>query len=230
MNVIFLIIVFLLSLWEIFQIHTKSHCVSRYRAIHHPIHKPPSPHTPSPSPHTPSPSPHTPSPSHPHRPPVDHHSSFVDAILTPTNESRKAHCVSPMSWDSKLAQSAQIWANHQKKYNECAMKHSGTPGVGENVFWMNTEGQIPSTKFLGEQAVKSWVGEESSYNYNRPGFSEKTGHFTQVVWKDSDKVGCAVSQCGNDDSNASFVVCQYLPPGNVMGEFKQNVLNSSTCK
>ena len=32
------------------------------------------------------------------------------------------------------------------------------------------------------------------YNYDKPGFSPGTGHFTQVVWKSSTHVACAVAK------------------------------------
>ncbi|KAG0318144.1 Golgi-associated plant pathoproteinsis- protein 1, partial [Podila horticola] len=34
-------------------------------------------------------------------------------------------------------------------------------------------------------AITAWYNEEKQYNYNNPGFSGATGHFTQVVWKDT---------------------------------------------
>lgn len=35
------------------------------------------------------------------------------------------------------------------------------------------------------------------YNFNTPtGFTEKTGHFTQLVWKSTTEVGCAAINCG----------------------------------
>ncbi|KAF8888246.1 CAP domain-containing protein [Infundibulicybe gibba] len=61
---------------------------------------------------------------------------------------------------------------------------------------------------------------------NNPGFSSATGHFTQVVWKGTTQVACAVANCGAGTifSQASgYVVCRYSPPGNVIGQFPQNV-------
>lgn len=49
---------------------------------------------------------------------------------------------------------------------------------------------------------------------------ELWGHFSQIVWKGTNKVGCATSHCpnglGNVGSNVSpyFTVCNYGPPGN----------------
>jgi hypothetical protein len=56
-----------------------------------------------------------------------------------------------------------------------------------------------------------------------------TGHFTQVVWKNTKKVGCAwnTKSCpGNGQANKMpfyKMVCEYDPPGNYAGQFPQNV-------
>ncbi|KAG0000640.1 hypothetical protein BGZ65_004196, partial [Modicella reniformis] len=73
-----------------------------------------------------------------------------------------------------------------------------------------------------EAAIDSWYNEVKLYNYNNPGFSMNTGHFTQVVWKGSKSVGCAKKFCAN--SNWNIYICEYDPPGNYQGEFPNNVL------
>ena len=57
-------------------------------------------------------------------------------------------------------------------------------------------------------------------------FSESTGHFTQLVWKDTTKVGCGAVHCNSNVNNGAsgwYLVCEYTPRGNVIGAFKQNV-------
>jgi hypothetical protein len=49
-----------------------------------------------------------------------------------------------------------------------------------------------------------------------------TGHFTQVVWKGSQKLGVGFAITG--DGKTLYVVAQYSPPGNYQGQFGQNVL------
>lgn len=85
-------------------------------------------------------------------------------------------------------------------------------------------------------AIDAWAVESDKYRYSPPtGFSEKTGHFTQLVWKATTDVGCGVADCSAnlDDKNGDgkavgwFLVCEYWPPGNVVGDhneyFKENV-------
>jgi len=85
-------------------------------------------------------------------------------------------------------------------------------------------------------AIDAWASESDKYKYSPPtGFSEKTGHFTQLVWKATTDVGCGVADCSANNSDNSddgkavgwFLVCEYWPPGNVVGDhneyFKENV-------
>lgn len=51
------------------------------------------------------------------------------------------------------------------------------------------------------------------------GFSMGTGHFTAMVWKATRRLGCAKGNCPGQN----LWVCQYDPPGNMMGAFPQNV-------
>ena len=70
-----------------------------------------------------------------------------------------------------------------------------------------------------------WYDEVKDYNYVRPGFSMGTGHFTQVVWKSSTEVGFGVARASN---GSYYAVGNYYPPGNMYGQFPQNVLKLGT--
>jgi hypothetical protein len=69
-------------------------------------------------------------------------------------------------------------------------------------------------------AIDGWANEESDYDYEKRKFTTEAGHFTQLVWKNTTSVGCGASDCGND---GWLLVCEYWPPGNVIGEFGGNV-------
>jgi uncharacterized protein YkwD len=60
--------------------------------------------------------------------------------------------------------------------------------------------------------------------------SPSTGHFTQVVWKDTNKIGCAIAPT-KWENGSQIVVCNYGPPGNILSEqrYKQNVLDPESC-
>ena len=78
-------------------------------------------------------------------------------------------------------------------------------------------------------AVDGWYNELSQYDFGSPGFSDATGHFTQLVWQATTSIGCAFAAGDLVDSSGVssptiFVVCEYDPPGNYAGEFETNVL------
>ncbi|GAB1520743.1 hypothetical protein RhiTH_003831 [Rhizoctonia solani] len=135
----------------------------------------------------------------------------IDAYLKGHNDIRANHGAVPLTWAPDLAAAAAKWAE------KCVWKHSqGEVGAfGEN---------LAAGSGLGATAaVKMWTDEASEYNPNNPQYS----HFTQVVWKATTEVGCAVRSCNGLLSGYSgavnFHVCEYRSPGNVIGQFAQNV-------
>ena len=77
-----------------------------------------------------------------------------------------------------------------------------------------------------QASIDDWYNEISDYNFADPGFSETTGHFTQVVWIGSTEVGCAWIDCNSATAPGYFLMCEYSPAGNVIGYFAQNVLQN----
>ncbi|KAE9404720.1 PR-1-like protein [Gymnopus androsaceus JB14] len=94
----------------------------------------------------------------------------------------------------------------------------GNPEYGENI-----AARSPNGIDVGE-GLAMWMAEASDYNYFDPTFSEDTGHFTQVVWNNTRAVACWISnQCNFLGRGTGYLVCRYDPPGNVEGEFAENV-------
>jgi glioma pathogenesis-related protein 2 len=79
----------------------------------------------------------------------------------------------------------------------------------------------PSHKVDGKAAVDSWYDEIKLYTFGAEPKVSGTGHFTQVVWKNSKLLGVGVSR---NQKNQTFVVCNYDPPGNYVGQHAENVL------
>nr|XP_020454781.1 Golgi-associated plant pathogenesis-related protein 1-like [Monopterus albus] len=128
---------------------------------------------------------------------------------------RAKHHVPPLELSSELNASAQNWANYLLAIGALQHSHSGT---GENIFC--TYGS--SRQLTGKEAVDAWYREIKDYSWHMPGFRMNTGHFTQVVWKDSTELGVGLAT----DGHRAFVVGQYLPPGNMNtpGHFQRDVL------
>lgn len=135
--------------------------------------------------------------------------SEIQAWLDAHNRYRALHGVPPVSWSPAAAASAQAWAD------TCPASHSGS-AYGENIAFA-TYAMSPG------DVVALWYSEEPDYDYNNPGFSPETGHFTQVVWKSTTEIGCGYRSGCPPPAWPHIWVCQYNPPGNYLGQFAANV-------
>ncbi|XP_060081874.1 peptidase inhibitor 16-like [Ylistrum balloti] len=122
-----------------------------------------------------------------------------------------------MSWSDELAAVAQnyaercVWSHNPSRSEAPSFSY-----VGENLF-------LTSGTYNGEGVVNSWVSEVKNYNYATLGCTSVCGHYTQVVWHDSEFVGCGAAQCGSIFGLSSgwadsiIVVCNYGKGGNYRG-------------
>jgi len=139
--------------------------------------------------------------------------SDVQTYLAAHNTVRAQHGASPLTWSNDAASKAQEWANN------CQFKHSGGSlgPFGENLAAGTGSG------YTIDSAITSWTNEVSQYDSSNP----QPSHFTQVVWKATTQVGCAVQDCSGifaaSFGLAHFYVCEYSIQGNVIGEFAENV-------
>jgi len=120
----------------------------------------------------------------------------------------------PLVWSEELAAYAKAWGEQLAKTG-CELNHRPSDGewaqqYGENLYW--SSGFAPTPK----QAVDSWGSEKPQYNggvMDDNNFA--AGHYTQMIWSNTTKVGCAIVPCGGE---AYIVVCNYDPAGNMFGE------------
>ncbi|RZC91397.1 hypothetical protein C5167_027461 [Papaver somniferum] len=142
------------------------------------------------------------------------HSIPPDAVdrhefISEHNAVRAKFSEQPLTWNSTLARYARRFAS--QRVGDCDMIHSNGP-FGENIFW-GGKYEDYSAAF----AVKSWAAETSSYNpsLNSCQMNAMCGHFTQIVWTTTKRMGCARVKCNN---GGVFAICVYDPPGNFEGE------------
>jgi len=128
----------------------------------------------------------------------------------------------PLVYSAELAAASRLWANTLQQSNQCQMEHSEGEDYGENLFWASatqwSDGRLELQKVTPAMVVDSWGSEKAYYNYadNSCKEGEMCGHYTQVVWRDTQQVGCAVAVCEN--TRQQVWVCQYLPAGNWEGK------------
>jgi len=125
----------------------------------------------------------------------------------------------PLQWDESLAATAGAWAA-QCVDNETPIglvdhnpnRSNGHPYlVGENIYGS-------SGTATAQGAVSLWAAEAANYDYasNTCAPNQFCGHYTQIVWRDTLKVGCALRICpGLEYGNT--IVCNYGPTGNFNG-------------
>jgi len=79
-------------------------------------------------------------------------------------------------------------------------------------------------RITGDEPVKNWYEGAKLYQWygGEPpgGFYPKSGNFTQLIWRGSERVGVGLAINGN----TFYVVADYDPPGNCITRFKHNVL------
>ncbi|XP_042554692.1 glioma pathogenesis-related protein 1 [Dipodomys spectabilis] len=119
-----------------------------------------------------------------------------------------------MTWEPALAQTAKAWAKHcQFKHNPQRESNLNFTSVGENI-WTGS-----LVLFSVSSAISNWYNEIQYYDFATRKCTNVCGHYTQVVWADSYKVGCAVQFCPKVSgfeqlSNGAHFVCNYGPGGN----------------
>ncbi|KAK5862362.1 hypothetical protein PBY51_017768 [Eleginops maclovinus] len=142
---------------------------------------------------------------------------FSEEVLQYHNEFRRKHQASPLKLSSKLSKEATRYA--ESLASTRILKHSAESSrgsFGENLAWASYDQS-------GKDVTDRWYDEVKQYNFNRPGFSSGTGHFTAMVWKSSNKLGVGKATASD---GSSFVVARYFPAGNItnQGHFENNVL------
>lgn len=135
---------------------------------------------------------------------LDFHNQIRNDVGTP-----------PLSWSAELSEYAQEWAVYLAD-NGCNLEHRSALGqknknYGENIYW--GKGRI----YTALDASKSWYSEIKEFKnvvLNSSNWSN-TGHYSQMVWRNTSQVGIGSAKCPN---GAYIIVANYNPPGNYMGQ------------
>ena len=129
----------------------------------------------------------------------------------------------PLVWDARLEATAQAWAQtcYAAESPPVLIDHNPNRSVG-HPFYVGENIYGSSGFATPAGAVSLWAGEVDDYTYGpygSPGTcSGVCGHYTQIVWADTRRVGCARSYCAGFEYPSS-IVCDYGPGGNYNGQY-----------
>lgn len=124
----------------------------------------------------------------------------------------------PVTWDPTLAEVAFAYASRCEGADKVLIDHNpqstddyrargGMDYVGENI-WA-TSGDA----YSAAEVVGAWMSEAPDFDYANNTSSGVTGHYTQVVWRGTERIGCAWVQCP-EFQFPGVVLCNYAPGGN----------------
>ena len=137
-------------------------------------------------------------------------------MLDGQNAERATLGLPPLTWDENLATSARAYARqmtHTGQFQH-AEQPMGPTREGENL-WTGTTRAYTYAEMLGH-----WLDERQAFvngvtpAYSRTGRYKDASHYAQIVWRNSQRMGCAVA----GDDRDEYLVCRYSPTGNVVGE------------
>jgi len=128
------------------------------------------------------------------------------ALLDFHNRARREVGVGKVTWSKKIARHAQEWADHLASRD--LWQHRPSRTYGENI--ARGTGNITVV-----QLAQGWYDEKKRYRNRVPfRYASATGHYTQMVWRDTTEIGAGVAV---SRSGMVYLVCNYNPPGNLDG-------------
>lgn len=131
-------------------------------------------------------------------------------ILEVHNHYRNSIGIKDLIWSETLASSAQQWADYLARRT---VFHHSQGEYGENI-WQGSAGY-----YSQKDMIDHWASEKQFYLPGKPYPNDCQrgkicGHYTQIVWRDTQVVGCGLASARDVD----YFVCQYDPPGNYLTE------------
>ena len=148
---------------------------------------------------------------------------------TLTNSPKPDDGIADLQWDSRLAQVAQSYAD------QCQYAHNGQRGdqyqalggdasVGENIAAYYSSQPPAQQVYSPAQFTALWQSEMEDFVYEPLGTTvsyQDVGHYTQLIWRSTTHVGCAIAQCqtGGSTPYMTYAVCDYSPSSNYLNQY-----------
>ena len=139
-----------------------------------------------------------------------------------------------IAWDTELEALAQNYTNTLPTVHNPTRTIPSHPSdyIGENMYWAgrSTSAVLAPGTWNASLGVAAWFKEVQYWNGDVTNYGSQTttqvvGHFTQVIWAESTRVGCGVSDCVTSVAGVSYTmytqkvtfVCDYWNGGNYIG-------------
>jgi pathogenesis-related protein 1 len=133
-----------------------------------------------------------------------------------------------VAWSDALAGYAAEWAGELAR--GCGgLRHRDQDRYGENIAMRGSSRLVDA--FSPEAAVEGWAAEAACWDFGTIRGSERCdpscaaelnsngcGHYTQLIWGNTERIGCGYATCENADFQFEIWVCNYDPPGNFIGQ------------
>ncbi|KAK5977833.1 C-type single domain activation associated secreted protein ASP3 [Trichostrongylus colubriformis] len=156
---------------------------------------------------------------------VDEHNKYRSLVakgLAPNpvagGNAPKAARMFKMYYDCSVEDKMVAWVQ------QCTWGHSpktDRKGLGENLWMASPYGGNKTASII--RAVTDWFAElkekgvPNTNQFTSAVFSRGVGHYTQVVWEKSDRIGCAIRDCPS--AQMTYVGCEYKPGGNMLNDY-----------
>jgi len=135
-----------------------------------------------------------------------------------------------LKWNEELATTAQRWADQCTFGHDTARNKLDGTYVGQNAYFKGSSTKKDKEALMtevGNEATLAWYNEVVSPGFSNTHvnpfvFSTDAGHYTQVVWAETEEVGCGwtyyAEQVGPFLAYKSLTICNYAKGGNAAGQ------------
>ncbi|KAH9488071.1 hypothetical protein Btru_065463 [Bulinus truncatus] len=136
----------------------------------------------------------------------------INVLLKGHNDARAAVSLPPLVWNETLSEYASNWTS------QCILKHSQGP-YGENNAYTSSRDNL----MAAQSSIQMWSSEIANIDiptWNCFGINYKPtcGHYSQMVWGKTKSIGCSMTHCESLQPFRNFVMCEYFPRGNYLGQ------------
>lgn len=149
---------------------------------------------------------------------TDYHNRLRSKVSQGLTSQPGASNMLEFHWDPEMARIAQRLADQCVFDHDCSQCRSVRRfKVGQNLYISYTTRTDKRVNW--KAAMDGWFNEIDIFpvsSVTRYNFSKETGHYSQMVWADTDRIGCGVTQFPSDGWIARLYVCNYGSAGNIL--------------